>query len=128
MLKEPRAGPEQGVTVAALALLSALAVDADGPEAALAAGVVPAAVRLLRAPELDLVRPSGLECFACTSPVLSQESLAGARCTWVTCSCPASPSTSWSPKAWPPSFDRDTPKHVGASSAACLYRPVGGWR
>ncbi|KAK9846653.1 hypothetical protein WJX81_008494 [Elliptochloris bilobata] len=54
VLKEPHAGPERGPLAATLALLGALAVDAEGREAALAAGVVPAAVRILRAPELHV--------------------------------------------------------------------------
>lgn len=57
-LKEPSPDGSRGPVVAALAVLGALAVDAGGREAALATGVVPAAVRLLRALDSDLVCPA----------------------------------------------------------------------
>jgi len=55
-LKAAPAGEQPGPAAAALAVLGALAVDAEGREAILAAGAVASVVRLLRAPAPDLVR------------------------------------------------------------------------
>jgi len=55
-LKAAPAGEQPGPAAAALAVLGALAVDAEGRESILAAGAVASAVRLLRAPAPDLVR------------------------------------------------------------------------
>lgn len=101
VLKDPHAGLEQGVVVAALALLSALAVDADGREAALAAGVVPAAVRLLRAPEPDLVPPTWVLWSPSPLPFLVPSVWLAHGALWAASMCAGSPSTSWSPGAWP---------------------------
>ncbi len=56
VLKAAPAGEQPGPLAAALAVLGALAVDAEGREAILAAGALASAVRLLRAPAPDLVR------------------------------------------------------------------------